>query len=211
MFYLSYYWASLECQLWSQSKYKSHNTIYAVNAKLHTTFISPRKRHAFKKISQNLLDLHLHYVYVVTMTFFTLGLDQIKHVLLELYYDQINPFIAFQLWIFAFIFENLGTFGYFCHWYWEMLYFAALRFLFNIIILATALRRLPELRGYRGRRYPGQLPPSKPTIQPRRLNLPPDWKWKNIGSRREKFLDLGMPTFGRPRKISVKPLLHINN
>ena len=89
--------------------------------------------------------------------------------------------------------------------------FAVLRFLFNIIILLTALRRLPELRGYRGRRYPGQLPPSKPTIQPRRLNLPPDWQWQNIGSRRTKFLDLGMPTFGRPRKIIVKPLLHINN
>ena len=69
---------------------------------------SPRKKHAFKKRSQNLLDLHLHYVYVVTMTTFTLGLDQIKHVLLEAYYDQIGPHIAFMLWIFVFIFENLG-------------------------------------------------------------------------------------------------------
>ena len=91
------------------------------------------------------------------------------------------------------------------------LYFSVLRLLFNIIILLTALKRLPELRGYRGRRYPGQLPPSKPTLQPRRLNLPPDYQWQNIGSRRTKFLDLGMPTFGRPRKIIVKPLLHVNN
>ena len=83
--------------------------------------------------------------------------------------------------------------------------FAVLRFLFNIIILLTALRRLPELRGYRGRRYPGQLPPSKPSIQPRRLNLPPDWQWQNIGSRRTEFLDLGMPKFGIPKKIFVKP------
>ena len=91
------------------------------------------------------------------------------------------------------------------------LYFSVLRLLFNIIILLTALKRLPELRGYRGRRYPGQLPPSKPTLLPRRLNLPPDYQWQNIGSRRTKFLDLGMPTFGRPRKIIVKPLLHVNN
>ena len=42
------------------------------------------------------------------MTIFTLGLDQIKHVLLEAYYDQIGPRIAFQLWIFVFIFENLS-------------------------------------------------------------------------------------------------------
>ena len=73
------------------------------------------------------------------------------------------------------------------------MFFSALRFLFNIIILITALRRLPELRGYKGRRYPGHLPPTKPTIQPRRLNLPPDWQWQNIGSRRTEFLDLGMP------------------
>ena len=79
--------------------------------------------------------------------------------------------------------------------------FSVLRFLFNIIILLTALKRLPELRGYRGRRYPGQLPPSKPTLQPRRLNLPPDYQWQNIGSRRTQFLDLGMQTFGRPWKI----------
>ena len=42
------------------------------------------------------------------MTIFTMGLDQMKHVLLEAYYDQIGPHTAFQLWIFGFIFENLG-------------------------------------------------------------------------------------------------------
>ena len=51
------------------------------------------------------------------MTTFTLGLDQIKHVLLEAYYDQIGPNIAFQLWIFVFIFENLGM----INWYYKTL------------------------------------------------------------------------------------------
>ena len=142
------------------------------------------------------------------MTIFTLGLDQIKHVLLEAYYDQIGPRIAFQLWIFVFIFENLSIIKLLLKQILSSIndikmFFSALRFLFNIIILITALRRLPELRGYKGRRYPGHLPPTKPTIQPRRLNLPPDWQWQNIGSRRTEFLDLGMPKL--PKKIYVMP------
>ena len=67
-----------------------------------------REKHAITRRSQNLLDLHLHYVYVVTLTIFTLGLDQIKHVLLEAYYEKIGPRIAFQLWIVVFIFEHLS-------------------------------------------------------------------------------------------------------
>ena len=30
-------------------------------------------------------------------------------------------------------------------------------------------------------------------------------EWKKIGARRTKFLDLGLPKFGNPRKIYVKP------
>ena len=77
-----------------------------------------------------------------------------------------------------------------------------------MIILSHASRRLPELSGYRGRRFPGQLPPAPPRIAPRRLQLPPtfaqDEEWRRIGSRRNKFLDLGRPSFGIPRRISVK-------
>ena len=85
---------------------------------------------------------------------------------------------------------------------------AGLRLVFNIIILVVAGRRLPEFRGYRGRRFPGQQPPAPPRIAPRRLQLPPtfaqDEEWRRIGSRRNKFLDLGRPSFGIPRRISVK-------
>ena len=42
-----------------------------------------RKQHAVKKRPQNLLNLRLHFVYVATLTLATLGLDQLKHVLLE--------------------------------------------------------------------------------------------------------------------------------
>ena len=45
--------------------------------------------------------------------------------------------------------------------------------MFNLVILVVAGRRLPEFRGYRGRRFPGQQPPAPPRIAPRRLQLPP--------------------------------------
>ena len=43
-------------------------------------------------------------------------------------------------------------------------------------------------------------------VEPRRMKLPPTFaqEWKNIGSRRTEFLDLGMPRFGPPRKILVQ-------
>ena len=77
--------------------------------------------------------------------------------------------------------------------------------MFNLVLLVVAGRRLPEFRGYRGRRFPGQQPPAPPRIAPRRLQLPPtfaqDQEWRRIGARRNKLLDLG---FGIPRRISVK-------
>ena len=81
------------------------------------------------------------------------------------------------------------------------------RLLFNIIILRSASRRLPELHGYRSRRHPDQPPPAPPRIQPRRMELPPtfaqDEEWRRIGSRRHTFLHLGMP-----RRIVVHPQPH---
>ena len=79
-----------------------------------------------------------------------------------------------------------------------------LRLVFNVIIFISASRRLLEFRGYRGRRYPGQLPPPPPTILPRRLvcSQAVD-EWKKIGSRRKEFLDLGLPV---PRKQAIKTI-----
>ena len=74
-----------------------------------------------------------------------------------------------------------------------------------MFILHTANRRLPEFVGWKGRRYPGQLPPLPPIIQPRRLELPPTFAedWKRIGSKRTEFLYLGMPR--KPHKLFMKP------
>ena len=88
--------------------------------------------------------------------------------------------------------------------YWTFL-ILGFRFLFNIIILNTAAKRLPEFSGYKGRRFPGQMPPPPPIIQPRRMELPPNLvdDWKNIGSKRNEFQDLGLPRFNKEHRISV--------
>ena len=63
-----------------------------------------------------------------------------------------------------------------------------------------------------GKTFPGKLSPRPPMIEPRRLNLPPDFAddWKKIGSKRFKFDDLGLPLplpvdkFPRHKFIYVK-------
>ena len=59
----------------------------------------------------------------------------------------------------------------------------------------SAYRRLPEFRGYRPVSYPGTVSPRKPTIAPRRMNLPPSFAsdWKKIGSKRTKMMMLDVP------------------
>ena len=61
-----------------------------------------------------------------------------------------------------------------------------------------------------GQTFPGKLSPRPPMIEPRRMNLPPDFAddWKKIGSKRSKFDDLGLPLpvdkFPRHKTIYVK-------
>ena len=80
--------------------------------------------------------------------------------------------------------------------------------MFNTFILISAWARLPEFRGYQSRRYPGQPPPRPTRIAPRRLQLPAtftqDREWTRIGARRRTLLDLGVPAFGEPLRISVR-------
>ena len=61
-----------------------------------------------------------------------------------------------------------------------------------------------------GKTFPGKLSPRPPMIEPRRMNLPPDFAddWKKIGSKRYKFDDLGLPLpvdkFPRHKTIYIK-------
>ena len=63
----------------------------------------------------------------------------------------------------------------------------------------SAYRRLPEFRGYRPVSYPGTVSPRKPTIAPRRMNLPPSFAsdWKKIGSKRNKKMMLDVPLWSQ--------------
>ena len=64
-----------------------------------------------------------------------------------------------------------------------------------MIILYTAAKRNPEFLGYKGKPFPGQLPPRPHEIRPRRPKYPKDFQndWKKIGSKRTKFENLGLP------------------
>ena len=63
----------------------------------------------------------------------------------------------------------------------------------------SAYRRLLEFRGYRPVSYPGTVSPRKPTIAPRRMNLPPSFAsdWKKIGSKRNKKMMLDVPLWSQ--------------
>ena len=68
-----------------------------------------RKYFPIQKISKNLLTLKLHYIYAVVLTILALLLDQIKHIVLEVFSDKIGPGDAFQLWLLYFPLEYLGV------------------------------------------------------------------------------------------------------
>ena len=70
-----------------------------------------RKYFPIQKISKNLLTLKLHYIYAVVLTILALLLDQIKHIVLEVFSDQIGPGDAFYLWLLYFPLEYLGLYA----------------------------------------------------------------------------------------------------
>ena len=52
-----------------------------------------------------------------------------------------------------------------------------------------------EQTDYLGHQYPGQPSPRKLDLKPKRMKLSVDFddEWKKIGSKRQKFEDLGLP------------------
>ena len=67
-----------------------------------------RRRFPIKDTPQNLVDLRLHYVYGMSLALMTFIVDQLKHILLELFYPWIGPELAFHIWTFVFLLENIG-------------------------------------------------------------------------------------------------------
>lgn len=93
--------------------------------------------------------------------------------------------------------------------------------------MKTALKRLPEFAGlkgkcfttfksifilkivYLGNRYPGQIPPRKTKILPRTMENPPrlaEKEWKKITSKRKKIIDIENGNSVLPSIIIVSPI-----
>ena len=68
-----------------------------------------RKHFPIKDTPQNLVDLRLHYVYGMSLALVTFLVDQLKHILLELFYPWIGPELAFHIWTSVFLLENIGV------------------------------------------------------------------------------------------------------
>ena len=85
------------------------------------------------------MDLKLHYIYgnLLVAAFIV---DQVKNILLQHFYSELGKEGAFQIWWIFYVIEN-----------WE------LRLVFNLVILITACRRLPEFIGYTGQPFPGKF------------------------------------------------------
>ena len=87
----------------------------------------------------------------------------------------------------------------------HILKFSEFRLILNVIVLISAWKRLPEFAGYKGKRYPGTLPPPRRATEPRRMRLPSTFssEWKRIRSRRNKH---GKEVVHVPRTIFVLPV-----
>ena len=64
-----------------------------------------RKKFDIKKRVSNIIDIKLHFVYTFLLN---VQLDQWLNIYLHLYYENIGPLKAFNLWWSYFVFENLG-------------------------------------------------------------------------------------------------------
>ena len=84
----------------------STNKIFVPPKSIYSFF---RRRFPIKDTPQNLVDLGLHYVYGMSLALMTFIVDQLKHILLELFYPWIGPELAFHIWTFVFLLENIGV------------------------------------------------------------------------------------------------------
>ena len=118
-----------------------------------------RKHFQIKRTPKSLIDLKVHFIYAMCLTLTSLMVDQMKHFALELFYDWLGPETAFHIWWLFFILEFIGA----RHYSYNItnvnyVPLSVSRLVFNVLILVTASRRLPEFHGYKGKRYPGTQP-----------------------------------------------------
>ena len=107
--------------------------------------------------------------------------DQVVNIMIQIFYKQLGPEDAFNIWWTKIFIENIGKFK-FIHKIIKSILYLGLRLLFNIYVYVNATRRIPEFAGYRAKYYPGQMAPRQQLIVPRRLELTPS----NISEQQKK-------------------------
>ena len=56
---------------------------------------------------QNLIDLKSNFIYACIFLF-VVGAHTIKNAILEIFYEEIGNEMAFQIWSYIYIIENIG-------------------------------------------------------------------------------------------------------
>ena len=107
-----------------------------------------RKRYGIVKKQQNLMDIHLQYIYGFILILFNPGL--IRYSLLEVFYHSLGQDLTFSLWIFEIFLENFGRIKENIELNLLNFFLVVTRVLFNFVFLLKASSRLPEFNGYKG-------------------------------------------------------------
>ena len=105
------------------------------------------KGHCVPRVARNLISLPQHALYAASLTAGVHTLSQVKLIALEVSWTRLGADTAFSWWMLAFIAEIIGERRFICTIY--HLDVPGLRLVYNLVILISASRRLPELWGYR--------------------------------------------------------------
>ena len=81
------------------------NTWYYLPIVLINQLFCLREKYDIKKHAFNIIDIKLQFVYTFLLN---LQFDQFLNLYLHLYYENIGPLKAFNLWWSYFVLENLG-------------------------------------------------------------------------------------------------------
>ena len=64
-------------------------------------------KHAIRKSYQNIMDMKLQFWYTILLNNLIV-IDQVMNIFIQLFYENIGPKNAFEIWWSMFLFENLG-------------------------------------------------------------------------------------------------------
>ena len=80
--------------------------IKIISTHLHLVFCS--QNFAIKKRPQNLMDIQLQTIYAHVLFTYAWPIDQLKHILIDVFYKWNGPDVTFNIWMLGFLIESLG-------------------------------------------------------------------------------------------------------